>query len=203
MPPEAIIVDDGLERWAVQPDHIFYEEALKIEPDEKGIRHTTPEKTESMQTWWWRVAVKKTEKIIEVLDIPWDDLAVSEDDITEGNLVVLSEKLAKTSYYIVQTNNVLTRVVAVQAASKEALEHAVSRILARGDDINGVSPKPAIEARRAAIISKDKRLRNTKIELVESQTALRALESVKESLDISWKTVSRIMSARLHEPIDR
>jgi len=203
MPLEAIIVDDGLERWVVQPDHIFYEEALKIETDEKGIRHTTPEKTESMQTWWWRDAVKKTEKIIEELAIPWDDLAVSEDDITEGNLVVLSEKLAKTSYYIVQTNNVLTRVVAVQAASKEALEHAVSRILARGDDINGVSPKPAIEARKAAIISKDKRLRNTKIELVESQTALRALESVKESLDISWKTVSRIMSARLHEPIDR
>ena len=153
--------------------------------------------------WWWPDAVEKAEKIIKDLEIPWDDLAVSEDDITDGNLVALSEKLAKTSYYIIKTNNILTRVVATQAASKEALEHAVSKILATGDDINGRSHKPAIEARRAAIISNNARLREAKIDLVESQTILRALENVKESLDISWKTISRILSARLHEPIDR
>ena len=66
-----------------------------------------------------------------------------------------------------------------------------------------MKPKPAIEARRAAIISRDKRLRNTKIECVESAAAIKALENVGESLDVMWKTTSRIMSARQHEPIDR
>ncbi len=200
---EAIIVDDGLEKWVVNPGDVFYEELLKLEQDKEGIRHTTPEMTEGKQTWWWRTAIEKAEKIVEDLAIPWEELYVDESDITDGNLINLSEKLAKTSYHIVQVNNHLTRSVAVQAAAKETLDHAVNRILARGDDINGVSPKPAIDARKAAIISRDKRLRNTKIELVESGALIRSLDNIKESLDMIWKTTSRILSARLHEPIDR
>ena len=201
--PESIVVNDGLEIWTLNSGDAFYEEALKIKPDEHGVRQTTPEVTEGMQTWWWRDAIKKSEKIIEELKIPWDDLHVSEDDITNSNLITLSEKLAKISYYIVQTNNYLTRSVAIQAASKDTLDHAVNRILARGDDISGVSPKPSIDARRAAAISRDKRLRNSKIEYIESTAIIKSLETVKESLDITWKTTSRIMSARFQEPIDR
>ena len=201
--PEPILVDDGLERWQVRPEDAFYSEALKIEPDKDGVRRTTPEITEGMQTWWWRDATKKAEEIIKKLEIPWDDIIIDNIDIEEGNLILLSEKLAKTAYYIVQANNYLTRHIAVQSASKEALDHAVNRIIARGDDIEGVSPKPSIDARRAAAISRDKRLRNTKIEYIESTAIIKSLETVKESLDITWKTTSRIMSARLQEPIDR
>lgn len=200
---ESILVDDGLERWQVHPDDAFYQDALKLEPDKDGIRHTTPEAIEATQTWWWRDAVKKADKLVEELAIPWDNLALDETDITDGNTMLLTEKLSKTSFYIVQTNNKLAHLLAIQSASKEAMDHAVNRIIARGDDIDGVSPKPSIDARRASIISRDKRLRNTKIEAIESSAAIKALESVKDSLDITWKTISRILSARFHEPIDR
>ena len=197
------IVEDGLEKWQVQPGDVFYDELLKLTPDDQGVRHTSAEVLEGHQTWWWRTAVEKAEKLIEDLEIPWDEITIDNTDIEEGNLAILSEKLAKVAYYEIQVNNKLTRFVAVQAASKEALDHAVSRILARGDDVDGTKPKPSIDARRALIISRDKRLRNTKIEIIESGTAMKSLELTKESLDILWKTISRILSARLHEPIDR
>lgn len=200
---ESILVDDGIERWQVNPDDAFYPDALKLEPDENGIRHTTPEDIEGRQTWWWRTAIEKADKLIEELEIPWEELAISEEDITDSNTMILCEKLAKANYYIVQTNNKLTRLIAIQSASKEVLDHAVNRILARGDDIDGVSPKPSLDARRAFIISRDKRLRNAKIESIESLAAIKSLENVRESLDMTWKTTSRILSARFHEPVDR
>lgn len=164
---------------------------------------TVDDGIEEKQTWWWRKAVEKADKLVEELAVPWEDLSLDENDITNPELMNLSEKLARISYYIVQTNNKLTRLLAIQSASRETLDHAVSRMLASGDDLNGVKPKPSIESRRAAIISEDARLRNTKIEIVESGAAIKALENMRESLDVMWKTTSRIMSVRIHEPIDR
>ena len=164
---------------------------------------TVDDGIEEKQTWWWRKAVEKADKLIEDLAVPWEELALDEDDITNPELMILSEKLAKTAYYWVQTNNKLTRLLAIHSASKETLDHAVGRMLASGEDINGVKPKPSIESRRAAIISEDTRLRDTKIEIVESGAAIKALENMRESLDVMWKTTSRIMSVRIHEPIDR
>ena len=163
----------------------------------------TIREAEEVSTWWWRTAVEKADKLIEELAVPWEELALEEDDITNPELMNLSEKLARIAYYIVQTNNKLTRLIAIQSASKETMDHAVYKLLASGDDLNGEKPKPSIEARKAAIISLNEKLRSTKIEVIESGAAVKSLENVKESLDIMWKTTSRIMSARIHEPIDR
>lgn len=142
--------------------------------------------------------VKKTEDLIAEVAIPWTDLSVSDVDITNGNLMTLSEKLARTSFYIVQINNRLTRLLALHAAVKETLEHAVNRSISQDED----GRKLTKDVRVAAIISDDPRLRSLKIQLIESTSCVKALETTKDSLDTLWRTTSRIMSARLKEPLD-
>ena len=195
-----IVVNDTCEQWILYKEDNAYLLALKVEPDEHGIRHVTPDITEGMQTWGWRQAVERAEKIIEELAVPWGELVITDLEIADGNMMALSEKLARTSFYIVQVNNKLTRLLALQAAAKDALEHAVNRILARVDN-EGHRPPPA-DIRRAATISRDKRLRNLKIELIEAGAQIKALETTKDSLETLWKTVSRIISCRLREPLD-
>lgn len=194
---EPIIVNDGLENWCLRPEDNMYLLALKVEPDEKGIRHVSTDITEGMHTWWWRQAIEKAEKLIEELAIPWETLAINDLDITDGNLMALSEKLAKTSFYIVQVNNKLSRLLAVQSAAKDTLDHSVNRILSRDMDSKGT-----VAVRTASAISRDKRLRNMKIELIESNAIVKALETINESLELLWKTTSRILSCRMYEPAE-
>jgi hypothetical protein len=52
------------------------------------------------------------------------------------------------------------------------------------------------------IIHEQKPLRNAKIDLIEAGAFLKAMEHTKDSLDTLWRTASRIISARLKEPID-
>ena len=193
-----IIVNDGLENWCLFPEDAAYPIALKIPPDDKGIRQVDPEVTEGLHTWWWRQAVERAEKIIDDLAIPWGELAITDLDVQDGNLMILSEKLARISFYIVQVGNRMVRLSANNYAAREMLDHAVNRNLARETG----EKKPAIAVRMAAAISKDKRLRNLKIETIESGAALKALEATKDSLDTLWRTTSRIMSVRQSEPIE-
>ena len=81
------------------------------------------------------------------------------------------------------------------------LEHAVNLSLSRGYD-DGEGRRPAIDVRRSAIISRDKRLRNLKIETIESGAAIKALEMLKESLETLWKTTNTTISARYAQPTD-
>jgi len=37
---------------------------------------------------------------------------------------------------------------------------------------------------------------------MEAEAAKRALEYTLEALDVNWRTVSRALSARLHEPVE-
>lgn len=195
---DPLIVNDGLESWVLYPEDNSYLLALKVESDEHGIRHVQPEITEGLHTWWWRQAVERAEKMVQDLAIPWEQLTVTDLDIGDGNLMLLSEKLARAAYYIVQVNNQLTRLLALQAVAKEMLEHAANRNLAREYD----GPKLAIAVRTAVEISRNKPLRNLKIEIIESTAAIKALETVKDSLETLWRTTSRVMSARIKEPID-
>lgn len=198
--PDYIIVNDGLENWMLYPDDKAYAVAIEIAPDEKGIRHIDPKLTEAIDTWWWRQAIERVDKLIEKLAIPWEELVITELELTDSSMMGLSEKLAHASFYIVQVNNRLTHLLALQSAGKEALEHAVNKMLAHGDDSEG--RKPAADIRRAAAISRDKRLRNLKIELIEAGAQIKALETTKDSLDTLWRTASRVLSCRLREPID-
>src|SRR3990167_7504995 len=199
--PDYIIVNDSSENWVLYKGDNAFLAALKVEPDEQGIRHVLPELTEGLHTWWWCQAVEKASKLVEELSVPWGELAITTLDIQDGNLMALSEKLACTSFYIVQVNNHLTGLLAAQYAAKEMLEHAVNRSRERGES-GGGGRNPAIAARQAAIISQDKRLRNMKIEIIESGAAIKSLETLRESLDLLWRTTSRVLSSRMSEPID-
>jgi hypothetical protein len=94
-------------------------------------------------------------------------------------------------------------VAARQSAAKEALDHAANQRIGRDEKRSQEEGRrPAIAVRAAMLIHAEKPLRNAKIDVMESGAFLKALEHTKDSLDVLWRTVSRIISARLKEPID-
>jgi hypothetical protein len=153
-----------------------------------------------VRSFSYRTAVEKAEKIIETLAIPWPELALSDIDVQQGNLMLMSEKLARITYHIVSVNNQLVFFVSRQVAAREVLEHAVNRNLARPEPDGRKLNK---DIRIAVEISRAKPLRNMKIELIEAGAIIRSLELTRESLDLLWRTVSRCISARAAEPLDR
>lgn len=213
-----LVAHDGAEYWLVYEGDNVYAYVEALDPDERGVRHIKPELVEQLSGWNWRQAVEKAEKAIAELAIPWAQLECSGPEIAAGDLTAYSEKLAKTSHFIVRVNLILTTLVTRQISAREQLEHAVALKLERQETYGmeamflpaakagGEEPpkgrKPAQALRAAATISKDKRLRNMKIEVMETAAAIKALEITKEALDLLWRTTSRLMSARMAEPID-
>jgi hypothetical protein len=195
---EPLVVDDGREHWVVYPDDNNYRILASVKRKD-GIRHVKPELVEQVKGWWYHRGIDRAEKAIEGLAIPWDDLEVAGEDIEEGNLVELSKRLALISYQLVRANKLVGQVALRHHAAKEALGHASHLILSRE---KAEEKKSAIAVRLAAAISRQKPLRNAQIEVIEAGAMLKALERTVDALDILWKTVSRIMSARLREPLD-
>ena len=114
-------------------------------------------------------------------------------------LLNLAMKLAKISHYIVQVNGLLTRLLAQRTLRREVLEQAVDRRMAAGA---GDGRRMAQALRRAALIHDTAPLMALKTEVMEAQAQIEALGQVKESLDVLWRTCSRIISARLKEPLE-
>lgn len=199
---EPIICHDGKEFWILYPEDNAYLLVSKVKTDEDGVRHVEPEMVEMLKGWWYHQAIERAEKAVAALEIPWDELHVTGEEAEEGNLAVLSKKLAVTSYHIVQVNNVLSGSAVRLAAAKEAVEQAVHQMIASRDSQDGEGRRPPIAVRIAALIHQHKPLRNGKIEIIESTAAMKALEQTKESLDVIWRTASRLISTRLKEPID-
>lgn len=200
LPAEAILVDDGHERWLFYPEDNAYRAALAVEPDAEGVRHVPPVLTEGVRSFTYRTAVEKAEALLAELAIPWEELRLSDIDVQQGNLLLMSEKLARITHHIVVLNNRLTGYLARQTAAKEVLEHAVNRNMARPEE-NGRRLNK--DVRIAVEISRAKPLRNMKIELIEDGAAIKVLELTRDSLDLMWRTVSRCISARTAEPLDR
>jgi hypothetical protein len=196
---EPIVVDDGREHWVVYPDDNNYRILASVKKDKDGIRHVKPELIEQVRGWWYHRGIDSAEKAIEGLAIPWEELEVGGEDVEEGNLVELSKRLALISHQLVRANNLVGQVALKHHAAKEALNHAAHLILSR-EKIE--EKRAAIAVRMAAAISRQKPLRNAQIEVIEAGAMLKALERTVDALDILWKTVSRIMSARLREPLD-
>lgn len=203
MAKEPILVYDGKEHWVIYPEDNAYLMCVNIKPNEDGVRPVTQEIVEALKGWWYTKAVEQVEDALDELNIPWEDLHVTGDDIQSGDLMRLSKKLAMASHYIVKLNDLTTVVAARQSAAKEALEHASNQRVGR-DEIHDKSEgrKPPIAIRIAMIIHSNKPLRNAKIDVIESGAFLKAMEHTKDSLDFVWRTTSRIISARLKEPID-
>lgn len=198
---EPIVVFDDKEHWVIYPEDNAYLMCLKIKPGEDGIRHVTQEMVEALKGWWYHKAVEKVEQKLDELDIPWEELHVTGPEIESGDLMALSKKLAIASHYIVQVNDVLTLMEARYSAAKEALEQASHQRIAR-EDKHEEGRRPAIAVRIAAIIHQEKPLRNAKIDVIEAGAFLKAIGHTKDSLEVLWRTASRIISARLREPIE-
>lgn len=146
--------------------------------------------------WWYDQAIEKVDMIIAQLEIPWDEIQIDERGAVDEEAAGLSERLAKVSFYMVRVGRERSRVDSRLHLAKSALDHAVQRLIAEDES------KATIASKTASIISGDVRLRDAKIEIMEGESLKRALDGVGESLDIIWKTTSRILSARLREPVE-
>lgn len=202
-PKEPLLVHDGKEFWCVYPCDNAYVMCLNVKPGEDGIRHVTQEMVEALKGWWYTTAVAKVEKALAALKIPWDDVETTDEDIESGDLMRLSKKLALASHHIVKVNNLRIVASARHSAAKGALEQAVHQRAGRDQRYAKVEGRPPpIDVRLAMIIHSEKPLRNAKIDIIETEALLKALEYAWGSLDFHWRTTSRIISSRLREPID-
>lgn len=194
-----IITFDGLEHGVWYPEDSAYKLIAALVPDEEGIRRIDHTLSAQVRGWWIHEALAKVNAVVEELAVPWEELNVKEDEITSDNLVSLSQKLARISYYVVRSNDVWGQAVARQKLCKDAIEHAVARNMARPAPEGS---KMTVASRQATIISTTKPLRQAKIDLMESEALVNRMTAVRESLDSLWRTTSRILSVRLREPIE-
>jgi len=200
-PADVLIVHDGHELWPLYPEDALYRAAQALTPDDAGIRHANGALALAVRGYTHEQAVARADAALVELAIPWDELRLTDLDVQQGNLLVMSERLARITYHIVQVNNKLTGLVSRHAAARELLEHAVNRGLGRsGEEAERRFTK---DVRIALLISRVKQMRNMKIELIEGGAAIKALELTRDSLDLMWRTVSRCVSARMSEPLDR
>lgn len=191
-----VVVNDGRENWIVYPDDNSYELVVKVKPDENGIRHVKPETVDKIKGWWYLDAVERGKKEIAELEIPWEDLQLTAAEISTGNIEAISERLARIASYIVRINQVISLMSLRYHSAKEALTHAVNLSLSRGDD------RGTVAVRQATIIHSQKPLRTAKIDTIEVGAQLEALKPLSHGLETLWNTTSRVLTARLREPLD-
>lgn len=193
---EAILVHDGQEGWCVQPEDAAYQLVKDLQPDKDGIVHVTPGQLDKVKGWWYDKAIQKVEEFIAALNIPWESLELTDEQIQQAEANDLAEKLAKTAHYQIVVTRELARVGTRVSLAKSALEQAIGKALALNDNKGAIGPRSAL------IISQDRRLRSAKIEIMEAEAYKQALERLEGALELQWKTTSRVLSARMREPID-
>jgi len=152
------------------------------------------------EQWSPAAAEQRLAALLAELAVPWEELHCGTKDVEEGNLLNLALKLALIANYTVRCNHVLTRLLARRTLLRETLEQSTDRRLA---EPAAEGKRQAIDIRRAALIHETPALRRMKIDLIEGQAQIDALSGAKDSLDLLWKTCSRIISARSAEPLDR
>lgn len=193
---QPVFVHDGREGWVLYPEDAAYRLVADMPKDEEGVVHVEPSLLAKVKGWWYDKALVKIDEFIDALAIPWEELELTEEQIREAEANELTEKLAKTSHYMIRVSRELAGVGAKVSLAKSALDHAVGRLLSGGDSKGPLGPRTALA------ISKDKRLRNTKIEIMEAEAYRQALDKIYEALELNWKTTSRVLSVRMREPID-
>lgn len=197
MPDEPIIVTDNYEPWVVYPGDPPYKLVADMPRDEEGVVHVDPSFLAKVKGWWHDKAAAKVTEHIAALAVPWEDFQITDGDINGSSTDSLSSKLAKIGYYMSLVCREQAMLEAKLSLAKSALDQVVGRLLAQQ-----VGDKGALGPRSALIISQDKRLRNTKIEIMEADGYKHALDKIFDALDINWKTASRVLSARLKEPLE-
>lgn len=197
MPDQSPIrVHDGKEGWLIYPEDAVFRLVEKMPPDEEGIVHVDASLIAKVSGWWYDEATGRIEDVVEGLNIPWSELEISDREAMEMEANEISGKMAQVSNYIMNVSRRRSRIDTKLYLAKSALDHAVNKLLSKNES------KGAVAVRVAAIISSDKRLRNAKIEVMEGEALKRSLDGVSDALDIIWRTLSRMLSARTHEPVE-
>lgn len=190
------VEDNKGDHWVVYPEDVAYRLVADLPRSGNGVVHVDASLLAKVGGWWYDSAQKKVDEVIAGLTIPWEELEMGEGAALEEEAPALSERLAKISLYMVRVGRERARVDSQLHLAKSALDHAVQRLIARDES------KATIAAKTAALISSDKRLRNAKIEVMEGEALKRELDGLVDALDIIWKTVSRVLSVRLREPVE-
>jgi len=195
--PKPLLVDIGHEIMIVYPGEETYKLLDAYPRDGDGIIHAEASLIEKIRGWWYPKAIEKAEKLAASLEIPWEQMKPSIKEIEDGSISGLTEKLSLTAAHIIRLSTVLAPLEAGLVARKETLDQAVHRKIA-------VTPenKQSITIRSADLIAGSKALKIAKIEIIEAQTQKVMLEKFLDALNIQWKTLSRIISARLAEPLE-
>lgn len=149
------------------------------------------------QGWWYDTAMERVDAAIEELEIPWDEIELGETEAVAVEAPALSERLAKVSSYMVRVGRKLSRVDSQLRLTKQAMDHAVQKMIAENDTGGGT-----VASKTAAFISSHPRLRQAKIDVMEGEALKRSLDGVEDALETIWKTTSRILSERLREPVE-
>ena len=148
------------------------------------------------KAWWYEEALVKLEKALDQFEIPWGELQISDKQAVNEESAALQERLGRLSYYMVQVGRERARVDSRLYLAKSALDHVVQKQLAEGEE------KGTVAARAALIVSKSSRLKQAKIDVMEGEALKRLLDSTADSLQTLWNTTSRILTARLREPVE-
>lgn len=191
-----LVEDDKGDRWVVYETDNAYRLVENLPKSGNGVVHVEASLLAKVGGWWYDKAQKRVEEAIDNLSIPWEELEMSEGAALEEEAPALSERLAKISSYMVRVGRERSRIDSQLHLAKEALDHAVQRLIAKDDS------KGTIAAKTATLISADKRLRNAKIEVMEGEALKKALDGISHALDTIWKTTSRVLAVRLKEPVD-
>ena len=128
--------------------------------------------------------------------IPWSDLEVSTEEAIQGDLPVLEGKIALVGITAVRVLGLLRTVELLAGATKDALDRGVQHGLGARED------KGTVAGRTAALFAGDDELDYLQRELHGLETRRRVLQGQREALDMLWRTLSRLISARMYEPPD-
>jgi hypothetical protein len=176
------------EQWEITPSDPLYE-IIRA-----NVVVVNEDKLEQVRKWWYTKAEERIQQSFQ--KIPWKDLVPSQKDVQSATLQSLSEKLALISYYlgdIIQQKAFLESSLSLM---KRAFEQSLEKRLM---NYEGSGTKAE---RRIQIIDSNPILKIAMIEIWETEALIIGLNGLQERLDLLWKTTSRILTAKLKEPLD-
>src|SRR3990167_6686785 len=139
-----IVVKDEYEVWVVYAGDNAYDYVASLPQDGEGIRHTSSSVLAKVAGWWWDKAEIRVQEFLDKLEIPWDDISLSEEEAREGEPGLLVERLARVSFYITRASREMVRLDSKLSLTKSALEQAVSKLIAIREDKGTIAAKTAL-----------------------------------------------------------
>src|SRR3990172_4008926 len=108
--PPIVVEDEHEDSWIVYDGDNAYDYVAAIPENGSGVRRTTSDVLAKVAGWWWDKAEIRIQEFLDKLEIPWDDVSLSEEEAGEGEAGLLAEKLAKVSFYITRASREMARL---------------------------------------------------------------------------------------------